>query len=207
MKICAKCGLSLSEDAFSKHNTNNDHKQYWCRSCVAAYRISYMQRPGMRERKNQRANERSWRMGTRVPVNESRGSASFLGLLSEKVLSHMFDGVRRMPTNNPGYDFVCARGLKIDVKSSTRHAQINQPNEHWTFSIRYNKVADYFLCLAFDNRESLNPEHVWLIPARKINMQSALCISETVISKWSEYERSLDKVNVCCGAMRDLKVL
>jgi hypothetical protein len=111
-----------------------------------------------------------------------------------------------MPYGNPGYDFLCRRGHKIDVKSSCRRWYSVRGNNYtgWNFNIRHNHVADYFLCLAFDNRESLNPEHIWLMPSDVVCGKSSLQINdnETSIERWKEYEKPLEKVVMCCNAMK-----
>jgi len=151
------------------------------------------------------AYKRRWYRNGGKPMSESKKSSWFLGVyVAERVLSRYFDNITRMPNNNPGYDYICGKGFKIDVKSACLQHHSTTPN--WAFTIRYNTIADYFLCLAFDNRESLNPMHVWLIPMGKVCHLNGLCITNTYksLSKWNEYEKSLDKVISCCNEMRHL---
>lgn len=129
--------------------------------------------------------------------------ASYLGCtVAERVLSYVFKDVERMPYNNPGYDFICGKGFRIDVKSTCRRKHETW-SDQWGFGIRYNTIADYFLCIAFDNREDLNPEHIWLIPGSDINDKSNAVISESTLDKWSRYElNKLDNVISCCNILR-----
>ena len=99
--------------------------------------------------------------------------------------------------HNPGYDFICNRGKKIDVKSSC----IRRGNT-WIFRINYNTIADYFLCLAFDNRADLNPMHIWLLPSNITSHLSGASIGFSTISKWDEYRLDISKVSMCCDLMR-----
>jgi hypothetical protein len=110
-----------------------------------------------------------------------------------------------MPYGNKGYDYDCPKGFKIDVKSRCRHSVISY-NDHWLFPIKKNKVADYFLCIAFDNRENLNPEHLWLIPGCMVNDKFGICITDSPekLVKWSKYERPLDNVLECCNKLRGI---
>lgn len=127
----------------------------------------------------------------------------YLGIvIAEQALSKYFDQIERMPMNNPGYDFVCGRGFKIDVKSACLVTINKVPG--WHFTLKHNTVADYFLCLAFDNRESLQPQHVWLIPRSDVGDKVGLWVSSKphLITKWSAYERPLDRVITCCEAMK-----
>ena len=105
-----------------------------------------------------------------------------------------------MPYGNPGFDFLCGLGFKIEVKSSC----LRKNNSIWTFNIRGNKIADYFLLLAFNNRKELDPLHVWLIPGKILNEKLNFGISnkENSIKKWHQYERELDKIIACCATMK-----
>lgn len=126
----------------------------------------------------------------------------FLGVVvAEKVLSKVFKNVQRMPPNNPGYDFICGKGFKIDVKS----ACIEKNTNRWAFNIKRNQVSDYFLCLAFDNRKDLNPEHIWLIPGSLLNNLMNASIARSTLEKWSQYELidKLDDVVTCCDTLKD----
>lgn len=152
-----------------------------------------------------RQTERNHRIGTHRPFNENRECASYLGVhIAERALSNFFDHIERMPDNNPGFDFICGKGFKIDVKSSCLHHRLNR-TENWDFGIRHNGTADYFLCLGFDDRDSLNPLRIWLIPGNVINRLSGLQIPNSGygISKWSKYERPIDRVIECCNTIRE----
>ena len=108
-----------------------------------------------------------------------------------------------MPYGNPGYDFICNHGKKIDVKSSCalKDTRWNSATS-WAFHINHNTTADYFLCLAFDNREDLNPLHAWLLPGSKFNNFSKVQISLSTIHKWDAYALDISKISDCCDAMR-----
>lgn len=131
----------------------------------------------------------------------NRSCSSFLGVhVAERVLSRVFKNVERMQNGNPGFDFMCSRGKKIDVKSSTLHAHNNV--SRWSFTIARNKIADFFLCIAFDNREDLNPLHIWLLPGNVVKDISNLSIYFHTLNDWSDYELSIKRTVDCCEAMR-----
>jgi hypothetical protein len=90
------------------------------------------------------------------------------------------------------------------VKSGCRIHLKNQ-TARWSFIIRKNKVANYFLFLAFDNRESLNPEHIWLVPGYIVNDKTTISIADLpkTLIKWSKYERSLNNVLKCCDKLKE----
>jgi DNA-binding transcriptional ArsR family regulator len=112
-------------------------------------------------------------------------------------LSKVFNDVERMPMHNPGYDVVCNRGKKVDIKSSCK-----RNDGVWAFHIARNEIADYFLCLAFDNREDLNPLHAWLIPGSVVNHLTAASVSLATIHKWDEYRIDTSKIVEGCDSMR-----
>ena len=158
------------------------------------------------ERLREYARENAYRHGSK-PASENKSCALYLGcVVAETVLSHEFPGFKRMPNGNPGYDYDCPKGFKIDVKSACRQHSDTR-HDSWHFSIKKNAVADYFLCIAFDDRKTLNPEYVWLIPGNVVNKKTNLCITDLpeLISKWSQYERSLKTVLICCNKIRGKK--
>jgi hypothetical protein len=147
-----------------------------------------------REYKNQR------------PMDEAKDCSSYLGVhVAERALSKFFKEVTRMPYGNPGYDFVCNKGYKIDVKSAClKIGKPNAPNKRWIFSINQNQIPDYFLCIGFDDRDNLTPMHIWLFPGEAINNKHSLSItnSPSRLQQFTQYEHPLDKVEECCTAMR-----
>jgi len=137
---------------------------------------------------------------TSIKINKK--CSQFLGChVAERVLSHVFKDVERMPNGNVGYDFICNKGFKIDVKSSCLHK-----NDTYTFSIRENKIADYFLCIGFDNRVNLNPQHIWLIKGNLINEIFTLTIPNNIngLTKYSKYELTdkLKETIECCNQLK-----
>jgi len=139
------------------------------------------------------------------PISENKGCAKYLGVyIVERVLAHVFKHVQRMPIDNPGYDFICGKGMKVDAKSSCLRHDRRCRSTHWNFGIKRNPIAEYFILVAFDDRAHLNPLHIWLIPGHLLRHFMSLTITnnEQGIAKWQEYERPLDKVVVCCDTMR-----
>lgn len=143
--------------------------------------------------------------GIKTPMEKAKYSGAWLGIhIAERILSKYFEDITRMPNGNPGYDFICKRGYKIDAKCSCLVSSRRQ-KPHWSFCIRKNKTADYFIFLAFNNRECLEPLHVWLVPGNVVNGKTRQVISDlpSSLSKWAEYEKPLDKVIQCCDAMKE----
>lgn len=131
--------------------------------------------------------------------------ALYLGVtVVEKVLSKVFKNVKRMPNGNKGYDFICGKGFKIDVKSACSRHVHKKYCDSWQFGIKRNMIADYFLCMAFDNRDNLNPKHIWLIPGKDVNDKTGIFISERQIKKWDYYKiNKIGEIINCCNIMKE----
>ena len=139
------------------------------------------------------------------PMSENRACSQFLGVhVAERVLAKVFKNVERMPNGNPGYDFVCGKGYKIDVKSACISALRGRWGA-WHFTIKRNTTPDYFLCLAFDDRETLSPLCCWLIPGHVLNGKTGANISMTTLDKWDEYiVDRIDDITACCDHHRNV---
>ena len=190
---CLRCDAELTEDNwYPSLQKKNEHI---CKECT-----------NKRNRLWRKANQDKVKaMGTRAdrrrgicPFNENKECGLFLGChIAERVLSHVFRDVEKMPFNNSGYDFICNHGKKIDAKSSCL-----LKNGSWSFHINHNTTADYFICMAFDNLEDLNPLHVWLIPGSAVNHLMGASIRPTTINKWDAYALDISKVSECCDTMK-----
>lgn len=159
--------------------------------------------------RRQTTEKRKATLGLPINMQENKECSLWLGVvIAEKVLSKVFKNVERMSTNNPGYDFICNKGFKVDVKS----ACLDDENI-WEFRIKRNKIADYFLLLAFNNREDLEPEHLWLIKGtdkvkkKIINEIASIVIRNNPLSmyEYEDYELTdkLEKVKDCCDKLRE----
>lgn len=198
-RICRECGtlLIVGENITQRKMNKCDYR---CRACENMYLTNYRQIRREHMRNNQRA--ALIRAGQYHPMSENRDCALFLGVcVAERVLANVFKDVMMMPNCNPGYDFICNKDKKIDVKSACRNKS-EKWSDSWAFHIGKNAIADYFLLLAFDNRDNLVPEHLWLIPGRDINDHMGTGISESRLDKWAQYEKPIDEVLTCCNVLR-----
>lgn len=207
-KHCNGCGQDKPLNSFYSQKTGKNIGKISPR-CADCVRISYNAwRRANLEHRREVWNNWAHRTGISRPMKYANDSGPWLGIhIAERVLCNYFEDVTRMPPKNPGFDFICKRGFKIDVKCA---CLVEEPNRHprWGFNIRRNQIADYFLCLAFDNRENLTPMHVWLIPGDILNEKLRLSIANPIgIPKWQLYEKPLDKVNMCCDVLRRAPIL
>ena len=135
-------------------------------------------------------------------MKKNKYCSLFLGChVAERVLSHIYKDVERMKINNKGYDFICNKGKKIDVKASCL-----RKNNTYSFGLNCNKIADYFLLIGFDDRENLNPQHIWLINGVLVNEVKQLVITNSKfgLSQLTDYEL-IDKVKDvidCCNQLK-----
>lgn len=198
-RICCKCGVEL---VVGDNVTQNaiDRYKYICRDCAREYNREHDK--SNRKHINERKREWNHRTGRQQPISKNKTCPSYIGVfVAERVLSRVFKHVEIQPYGNRGFDFICGCGYKIDVKSSCRRRS-KKCADSWMFHIDKNQIADHFLCLALDDRESLNPEYVWLIPGNVINDHVSASVSITRLTKWDEYKLDIGKVVACCEDMR-----
>ena len=206
--MCIVCGVVL--DSENWYTSSSKNRQYICNGCQKKRaKLQYKANPEKviaASNRWKKANPEKVRASLTkacrkqgvLPFDENKECTMYLGVhIAERVLSKVFKDVKRMPMGNPGYDIICNHKKKIDIKSACL-----VKDGKWRFNIKRNTTADYFLCLAFDNREDLNPLHAWLIPGSEVNHQSGVSISPNTISKWDAYALDISKISDCCDAMR-----
>ena len=191
--ICKKCGVELTDENW--YQSDRSHPRYICKRCKSEQ--TKAQRAKNPERFKVSHEKSNRRLGIRS-YKENKDCTHFLGVyIAEEALCQAFKNVKRMPFRNPGYDVICNNGLKIDIKSSCKRS-----TGAWSFHIERNIIADYFLCLAFDNRQDLTPMHLWLLPGGVVGHLVTATIRESTIQKWNEYELDISKVSKYCDIYR-----
>ncbi|MCK5225105.1 MAG: hypothetical protein KAQ89_00150 [Planctomycetes bacterium] len=194
MFTCRECGITNTDEFFT---TNT-----WCKKCSNEY--SKIWKRNNKDSVNKTKIKNNIKNGV-VPFNKNKSCGLYLGVhVAEKVLSRVFNNVERMPCINPGYDFICNKNKKIDVKSGCiMKRSINTSRSlAWSFDIRRNKIADYFLILAFSNRQELKPMYMWFIPANLINNLKTATITEKTLDKWANFELNIDDTIKCCDVLK-----
>lgn len=197
-KTCIKCNLLKPITEFRKPPEKKNHSNI-CNDCTKLYHEEY------RKQHPHAVTDWKHRTGRTIPHNENKNCPQYLGShVAERLLALYFGDVKRMPITFPGYDFLCPNGYKIDVKASTLQHHKRKTSSTWSFHIGKNTIADYFMCLAFNNRDSLEPQHLWLIPGNIVNHLTAVEMypTEYSLNKWSKYEKDLTKVFECCKILK-----
>lgn len=146
--------------------------------------------------------EKVWKYypGMTSPVKENRKMAKFLGVhIAENAVVKLFEGAQRMPYNNIGYDIICPKGYKMDVK-----ATVLSRYNIFNFHISRNMIADYFILVAFNNIIELEPLHLWIIGGNEAGLRdlNMLCIRNESdhLSKYQKYEKidKMEKLRSIC---------
>ena len=190
-RYCRECGVLL-EVGVNWYVSLSKTRNYLCMVCNS--KKCKLWRHTHKEHSEQYNRDRGI-----LPMAENKACSIYLGVyVAERILSKVFKDVKRMPCGHKGYDFICNKQKKIDVKSSCRVGHYAE----WLFHIRHNEIADYFLCIAFDNRDDLNPLHLWFLPGDYVNSRDSVSISLTTIHKWDSYKLGIDKVVSCCATLR-----
>ena len=215
LKHCNGCGEDKELNEYWIRSSGKQKGQPYnkCKQCYSGsnkvWRIMnpeklHVKRKMNPEESRKQHREYRYKRGAKSAANNKSCSAYLGVVIAETVLSHEFPGFKRMPYGNPDYDYECPQGFLIDVKSSCRRHSENGA-DYWAFATKKNKVANYFLFLAFGNREEpLIPEHIWLVPGRLVNGKTGIAITDSIknLAKWSEYERSLKNVLECCNKLK-----
>lgn len=231
MKRCYRCGEYKPYSEFYRDSSKKDGKMGMCKSCYTSKykdnKIKITEKkcrccgaekpvsefyksvasydgfgPYCKQCHLKKGNDARHRSGRHKPLSQNKQCSAYLGVhIAERVLANAFGSVEKTKYGFPGYDFICGKGYKIDAKSCCRQKTIGK-SDRWKFHIAKNNIADYFLCLAFDNRSDLEPEHVWIIPGRCVSHATSIGISEATLDKWREWERPLGKISCLCDVLR-----
>lgn len=171
------------ETLMSKYNRGeisvSEYQKEWSKingfDSYMDYRNKLAKRKGY-ENYNDYTNKMNHKSGKYLSMSENRECPLYLGVyIAERILSLLFKNVEKMPDGNPGYDFICDNDYKIDSKGACLSS-----DGRWLFTIRKNKIADYFFMIAFDDRENLKVEHIWLIKSDVV-IEKIACNSEEFI--------------------------
>lgn len=193
MKLCSKCGESKPLNEFSINKRGKDNRYSQCKECRKNIDIDRYQNMGGREKKGCQS------------MYKNKLCSNYLGIVAaERLVKHLFNDVEMMPYGFPGYDLICNKGKKIDVKASTTHIGQNKNStvNRWNFNIKHNKDCDFFLLMAFDNVIDCNPLNAWMVPGEEINENSGISISSTTIHKWDKWKMDMNDAQTCCDLMK-----
>lgn len=121
---------------------------------------------------------KEWRheTGRQLPKEFNEDCSSWFGeFISQNYVMRTFEDPVEMPPSNPGFDWICKRGEKIDHKGACLSRSNKSSWRGWNFPINWNNITDYFILSAWDNRDSLNPLHVWVFHKNDIVRGRKFC--------------------------------
>lgn len=220
-KTCPKCEEMKPLDEFYKDKSRKDGRYCYCKDCSREHAKSYRKNnyKKLAERHNKYEEEHHKELSKyrreyyEKTGREKRGSKSmhenklcsaYLGIvIGERLCRHLFKDVEVMTYGFPDYDIICNKGKKIDVKTACIALAKNSKNPHFQFRIKQNKIADFFICVAFDNVEDLNPIHMWMIPGNEINHKKNHAIRLSTIHKWNKWKRDIKDAQLCFTEMKN----
>lgn len=159
--------------------------------------------------------EWSWNNGSHSPHFENENCPHFIGvaigevIIAEPILVEIFGGIKRkMPYNNPGFEYIATGNNKIDVKTVKLANYKDKLTSGWGFNIRYNRNTDYFMLIATNEKGDI-AMHIWLIHRdetireRKFWRREKFWISKTrkLLETFKKYEYT-DRLN-CLKEIND----
>ena len=208
-KTCTKCHETKPLDEFYNRKISKDNKSSHCKECdyelCRKYRREHQEEGKEYNKKYyiEHKDEMRQKYG-HISMYENKLCPAYLGVvIAERLCRHLFKDIKVMPNNNTGYDIICNRGKKIDVKSGCiTFSDKNKKYSRWLFTINNNEVADFFILVAFDNLIDLNPLYLWMIPGKELNDQGKASVSHSTIHKWSQWERDIEDAQICCNEMK-----
>lgn len=206
-KTCSKCHETKFLDEFHNDKSRRDSKYPRCKECVKECSRKYYQ-----EHREERSKQKKeyYENGGRelqghLSMYKNKLCSQYLGIvIAERLCRYLFKDVEVMPNNNSGYDIICNKGMKIDVKSGCIVLHKSK-YPSWQFHIKKNIIADFFILVAFDNLTELNPLHLWMIPGKEINHRSNKSIRPSTLHKWNQWERDINDAQICCTEMKKEK--
>jgi hypothetical protein len=178
-RICGTCGLTKSVLEFYPRTDRKVGYKSDCIDCIIKKREKHRRSKGIQ------------------PFYENKECSQYLGVhigehqLAKELLESYFKHVPiQMKNNNRGFDFT-VDGYRVQVKTGSmvgRH--FKNGTLGWQFCVYKNKVVDYFLLIAIDDRDKLNKLYSWLVPGTKLNHLIYATISETTLGKWDKWKLS-----------------
>lgn len=205
-KTCSKCGTSKPLDEFHNDKSRKDGKNLYCKECIRdinkKYNRDHKEEVAIHNKKYNREHKDEIRQkGGHLPMHENKSCALYLGIVvAKRLCRHLFKDVEVMPNNNTGYNIICNKGKKIDVKSACITFSGKYPR--WLFRINKNTTADFFILIAFDNRIDLNPLHMWMIPVNEVNHLLRTSIFLSTIHKWDKWKQDINNAQLCCTEIK-----
>ena len=160
----------------------------------------------------------SWNSGRRSPYFENENCTMYLGIsigeeLFKEFLLTYFERVIGFHPHNRGFDFIC-KDPRQEFIDRHPHLRLERNKEYmiqlkllclqsnddgwngWNFHVDHNRIPDFYILSAWDNREYLNPIHIWMfhkndiIRKKEFWQRISLCITnkQIYLEEYKKYE-------------------
>lgn len=206
--ICSACyaGGGISHPTLNRDDFNT-RLEY---ANARAQRLGYKDEADYAKRKR-------WDRGVQRPIEEAKDCPAYFGVcIGEKYVSRTFDNPKMMPYGNPGYDWECKNGLKIQLECRCLSDNL-WFNQQFKFThIDYNKVADVFILSGWKDRESLEPLLVLafkkddIVRGEPFWMRDSLSITNSPegLAEFKDFEvtNRLDKLKEMCKDIKKISI-
>ena len=153
-----KEGKVINPTDIKRKETEYYIKKAGCKT-VTEYLNNCAQNRGFKDY-NECHREYTYNIGRRQIADNPDCSSYFGVYIAENYIIQTFEDPIKMPLNNPGFDWLCKKGLKIQCKA--RCLNYSNSTCNFIFPIKRNNIADLFICSGWDNRDSLIPLHIWI---------------------------------------------
>ena len=177
---------------------------------IKEYQNKCAQNDGFEDR-NEKIRYWKHKAGICLPKEFNEDCSVHFGDFTENLMIQTFEDPIKMPYGNPGFDWKCKNGDKIDNKGICLMCRGYSP--YFAFPIRCNNIADVFILSCWDDRNSLNPLHIFafhkndIVRGRKFCKFELFVITNTPkklkeLEKWEVTDR-LNKLKEICNVLKE----
>ena len=212
-KVCNECYKKQKRKGDEKYRKKNRER---INKDERDYRKKNRERINKKKRNNYKKNHKVFIKRERIRRRKngmlpwSQVKHLRLGLYIEQAIARMFGSVAEV-TNNPGVDFICPNGYKMQVKTSSL-SKSKYPS--WYFNINENKIVDYFILVAVNHIDDIDKEnfkhvHIWIMKGNVLNYKTGVSISPSRVYKWNEYSIMKEYENKfinCCNVIKKIRI-
>ena len=177
---------------------------------IKEYQNKCARNAGFKDR-NEKVREWKHKTGRCLPKEFNEDCSIHFGDFTENLMIQTFEDPIKMRHGNPGFDWICKEGYKIDNKGAC--LVYRECTSYFEFPIRCNNIADVFILSCWDNRDSLNPLNIFvfykndIVKGRKFYKFESFIITNTPkklkeLEKWEVTDR-LYKLKEICNRLKE----
>lgn len=171
LKHCKTCNELITDE---NKVMNGTYIKSVCKKCKNEYELKYRHDTGI---------------SGRMKTNDKCGV--FLWEKAKHIIRTNFPTWIEMPQLTKHFNFIDDNGEKIAIRASVTLLAKNKFTPHWHFHVVENRIADKYIFMGFDSRQTLELIRAWIIPNNtyfKTIRGFGITTSEKSIAKWKKYE-------------------